>query len=619
MEWPSFLKSHPKNRRLNALTIFYVLIFLTITVAVLVKKQEPLFPEALKIMRAYVACLAAYAFIVIWHKVREVLWKLPSENLPENLRNRRRDNTSFFLSLACACWAIASLTSYCWPKVGISVERELFFTLSSLVNSLFFLCAMLDFYYGEGTEPSWKKHFAFSLFSSINLIMITGVVVAILTFWSSLGAVKIPIKIGYYDFEFSQFALLELLLSVYTILYLTISLYTLFLSREIGRLFPIVAFGLFLTLAAQFLGFFSVKESRQDKISTILLNKKIEPRERLSEIDTILKGNCEGCAITNRLEKEKVDQKKIEILEKWASYPKRYLGTSSLISSGYQLSLIMIFLLLAFSYIEQIRKEQSIVTQGQLEKANHQMEKQYKQMEEQYTVLDKMRQHMSHRVKNSFENIRYLIDNNLSQSKNEGFLKGISAKIGAYKALHEELVNVVSEEHKGMAYREIKINLETYLNRIAEAYEKIFEKQDLFHHYILLSGRIEVKLAFAQVIGEWISELVINAYKYKMPGADRWVKLEVNDFHNILIIRVSDRGMGSSNDESLEGNVDNNSTTGNIGVSRKSFGLSAIENEVAEYQGKYNRRSNGGQGTVIEIMLPLQKQTDLGKNEIVIL
>lgn len=189
---------------------------------------------------------------------------------------------------------------------------------------------------------------------------------------------------------------------------------------------------------------------------------------------------------------------------------------------------------------------------------------------------------LNHRIKNSFLMIQSILELKKSSTSDPALISIID-DIGNNVSTISEIYSMLNETGA-----ESRISLDSYLGRIVDNLQKVYESQMSHIVFSVKMDRMEMSVKRASIIGMIVNELLTNSMKYAFPdGRKGEVELKLIK-KNDLIIEISDNGAGLPEDISL------NSSTG--------FGLQLVSGMVEQLEGRISIKSSGG--TAVRIELP---------------
>jgi signal transduction histidine kinase len=236
----------------------------------------------------------------------------------------------------------------------------------------------------------------------------------------------------------------------------------------------------------------------------------------------------------------------------------------------------------------------------------------FNKMLEQMRHLDKSRQefvsNVSHELKTPITSIKVLADSLIAQEDvpNElykEFMVDIAEEIDRESKIINDLLSLVKMDKAAadMNISEVKINelVELILKRLRPIAAKR-NVELVFESFRPITAEIdEVKLTLA------ISNIVENAIKYNVE--DGWVRVSLNADHKYFYIKVSDSGIGMSEEDQKHiferfYRVDKarSSSTGGTGL-----GLAITRNVVLMHRGAIKVYSKENEGTTFTVRVPL--------------
>lgn len=177
----------------------------------------------------------------------------------------------------------------------------------------------------------------------------------------------------------------------------------------------------------------------------------------------------------------------------------------------------------------------------------------------------------------------YLSLQNLSGDtvKVEGKLDNLSEYARSTMQLLRETIWAINKEH---------LSLEEFYRKVREYLQQQLGEFIGLHHEIELKGNSEKRLKPSQALNLFrvVQEALNNILKHAEATEVR-VELEVSD-QSVLLLRIQDNGVGFGDEAGGYGH----------------HGLDNMRHRVEEVRGKFLLQSAKGQGTTIEVLVPLE-------------
>ena len=246
-----------------------------------------------------------------------------------------------------------------------------------------------------------------------------------------------------------------------------------------------------------------------------------------------------------------------------------------------------------------------VMTHLELRKKNKELER----LNDYKLSLMKMLSHDMRSPLNGIIGLTSMLREQLEEEKSEHveIVHVIEQSSSQLNQMIDEVMNYSILESGGVELKPTEVNLEKVVENILQLYRPATRiKHITLDHYteglensIWIDGD-----KFEQILGNLLS----NAIKYTPSGG--WVKMSLIRQENQLELRVSDSGIGMSEDAAHDLINNKNAQTSSKGTSGEKstgLGLTIIRQLIELFDGDINIQSSPGEGTTVEVEIPVSE------------
>lgn len=246
-----------------------------------------------------------------------------------------------------------------------------------------------------------------------------------------------------------------------------------------------------------------------------------------------------------------------------------------------------------------------VMTHLELRKKNKELER----LNDYKLSLMKMLSHDMRSPLNGIIGLTSMLREQLEEEKSEHveIVDVIEQSSSQLNQMIDEVMNYSILESGGVELKPTEVNLEKVVENILQLYRPATRiKHITLDHYteglensIWIDGD-----KFEQILGNLLS----NAIKYTPSGG--WVKMSLIRQENQLELRVSDSGIGMSEDAAHDLINNKNAQTSSKGTSGEKstgLGLTIIRQLIELFDGDINIQSSPGEGTTVEVEIPVSE------------
>lgn len=265
----------------------------------------------------------------------------------------------------------------------------------------------------------------------------------------------------------------------------------------------------------------------------------------------------------------------------------RVTDTAQMISRGY--------------YDDRIEEESSTIEIGQLTEAINNLAQ---SLESQELLRKRLTADVAHELRTPLATL---------QSHMEAMIEGIwEADKARLESCHEEIVRIgkmigglekLAKYENEVTLDKQSFDIKELISRILSNFENSFSSEDI---EVDIRAEESVILADKDKISQVIVNLLANALKYTPSGG--WIKINVNNLEDNVVIRISDNGVGISKEDIpyiferfYRADGSRNKFTGGLGL-----GLTISKAIVDAHKGQITVRSESNVGTEFVVLLPKQ-------------